>query len=114
MPSDTAPTYADLSLTLSEAGTGRPVLVLHGGGGPATVAGIVQHLSGSARVLAPVHPGWDGTPRPDWCTGVDDLALSCLHLLQDRDLDDVLVVGSSLGGWIAAEMATMAPRGFRR
>ncbi|MGW3033245.1 alpha/beta fold hydrolase [Streptomyces sp. NPDC001178] len=83
----------------------RPVLVLHGGGGPATVAGIARHLSPAARVLAPVHPGWDGTPRPDWCTGVDDLALSYLHLLQDRDLHDVLVVGSSLGGWVAAEMA---------
>ncbi|MFF4356065.1 alpha/beta fold hydrolase [Streptomyces sp. NPDC001604] len=92
-------------MTPSDHSSARPVLVLHGGGGPATVAGIVQHLSGSAHVLAPVHPGWDGTPRPDWCTGVDDLALSYLHLLQDRDLDDVLVVGSSLGGWIAAEMA---------
>lgn len=85
--------------------SGRHVLVLHGGGGPATVSGIAQHLSHTAQVLAPVHPGWDGTPRPDWCTGVDDLALSYLHLLQDRDLHDVLVVGSSLGGWIAAEMA---------
>jgi len=89
----------------SDHSSGRPVLVLHGGGGPATVAGIAQHLSPAAHVLAPVHPGWDGTPRPDWCTGVDDLALAYLHLLQDRDLHDVLVVGSSLGGWIAAEMA---------
>ncbi|MEU6257802.1 alpha/beta hydrolase [Streptomyces sp. NPDC047043] len=110
MPTDhTSQVYADLSITVSEAGpeTGRPVLVLHGGGGPATVAGIAQHLSGSgaARTLTPVHPGWDGTPRPDWCTGVDDLALAYLHLLEDRDLRDVLVVGSSLGGWIAAEMA---------
>lgn len=89
----------------SDHSSGRPVLVLHGGGGPATVAGIAQHLSPAAHVLAPVHPGWDGIPRPDWCTGVDDLALAYLHLLQDRDLHDVLVVGSSLGGWIAAEMA---------
>ncbi|MFI7398993.1 alpha/beta fold hydrolase [Streptomyces sp. NPDC049541] len=89
----------------SDHSSGRPVLVLHGGGGPATVAGIVQHLSPVHRVFAPVHPGWDGTPRPDWCTGVDDLALSYLHLLQDHDLRDVLVIGSSLGGWIAAETA---------
>ncbi|MEU6145221.1 alpha/beta fold hydrolase [Streptomyces sp. NPDC047081] len=84
----------------------RPVLVLHGGGGPATVAGLAHHLASTgADVIAPVHPGWDGTPRPDWCTGIDDLALTYLDLLQDRDLHDVLVVGSSLGGWIAAEMA---------
>ncbi|MER5911432.1 alpha/beta hydrolase [Streptomyces sp. NPDC001982] len=101
----TAQVYADLSLTLSEAGTGRPVLVLHGGGGRATVAGIAEHLSRDAHVLTPVHPGWDGAPRPDWCTCIDDLALAYLYLLHDRGLRDVLVVGSSLGGWIAAEMA---------
>ncbi|MET7478166.1 alpha/beta fold hydrolase [Streptomyces sp. NPDC005648] len=84
----------------------RPVLVLHGGGGPATVAGLVQHLTRpDTQVLAPVHPGWDGTPLPDWCTGIDDLALTYLHLLEDENLTDVLVIGSSLGGWIAAEMA---------
>ncbi|MFD0442843.1 alpha/beta fold hydrolase [Streptomyces indonesiensis] len=94
-----------LDLTLSESGTGRPVLVLHGGGGPATVAGIAAHLSRTAHTLAPVHPGWEGTPRPDWLTGVDDLALTYLHLLHDRGLRDALVIGSSLGGWIAAEMA---------
>ncbi|MER6627186.1 alpha/beta hydrolase [Streptomyces sp. NPDC000987] len=100
--------YDDLPLRLSEDGPedGPPVLVLHGGGGPATVAGLARHLSGTGRrTLTPVHPGWDGNPRPGWCTGVDDLALAYLHLLHDRGLTDVLVVGSSLGGWIAAEMA---------
>ncbi|MFD8380779.1 alpha/beta fold hydrolase [Streptomyces sp. NPDC059679] len=97
--------YDGLDLTLSEAGTGRPVLVLHGGGGPATVAGIAAHLSSTAHTLTPVHPGWEGTPRPGWLTGVDDLAMAYLRLLRDRGLRDVLVIGSSLGGWIAAEMA---------
>ncbi|MFJ4788936.1 alpha/beta fold hydrolase [Streptomyces sp. NPDC088794] len=100
--------YPDLPLTVTETGPadGRPVLVLHGGGGPFTVAGIAQHLAANgARVLTPVHPGWDSNPRPDWLTGIDDLALAYLHLLQDLDLKDVLVIGSSMGGWIAAEMA---------
>ncbi|MGV9270888.1 alpha/beta fold hydrolase [Kitasatospora sp. NPDC003701] len=96
---------ADLSLTLSEAGTGRPVLILHGGGGPATVAGLAGHISRTAHAITPVHPGWDGTHRPEWLIGIDDLALAYLDHLRDRRLDDVLVVGSSLGGWIAAEMA---------
>ncbi|MEU4741162.1 alpha/beta hydrolase [Actinosynnema sp. NPDC023658] len=95
----------DLPLTASEAGTGRPVLLLHGGGGPATVAGLAQHLSRTAHVITPVHPGWDGTHRPWWLTGVDDLALAYLRHLGDRGLRDVLVVGSSLGGWVGAEMA---------
>jgi pimeloyl-ACP methyl ester carboxylesterase len=92
-------------LTLTESGTGRPVLILHGGGGPATVAGLAAHVARNAHTLVPTHPGWNGTPRPDWFSGVDDLALAYLHLLQDRHLRDVLVVGSSLGGWIGAEMA---------
>ncbi|WP_405015623.1 alpha/beta fold hydrolase [Kitasatospora sp. NBC_01539] len=97
--------HANPPLTLSEAGTGRPVLVLHGGGGPATVAGLAQHLSRTAHTLTPVHPGWDGTHRPARLTGIDDLALTYLHHLHEHRLHDVLVVGSSLGGWIAAEMA---------
>ncbi|MDH6514413.1 pimeloyl-ACP methyl ester carboxylesterase [Streptomyces sp. SAI-208] len=105
MSTDASAAYADLSLTLSEAGAGRPVLVLHGGGGPATVAGLAQHLSRTAHAITPVHPGWDGTDRPAWLTGMADLALAYLHILRERRLSDVLVVGSSLGGWAAAEMA---------
>ena len=97
--------YPDLPLALSEAGTGRPVLVLHGGGGPATVAGLVAHLAQTTHTIAPTHPGWDGTHRPGWLTGIDDLALAYLHYLHDQQLSDVLVIGSSLGGWTAAEMA---------
>ncbi|MFF3907314.1 alpha/beta fold hydrolase [Streptomyces sp. NPDC001848] len=104
--------HDDLPLTLSEAGHGRPVLVLHGGGGPATVAALAARLSEGAHTLTPVHPGWDGTHRPAWLTGVDDLALAYLDLLRDRAPADVLVVGSSLGGWIAAEMAVRDTAGI--
>src|SRR5262245_14593244 len=95
----------DLQLTLAEAGAGRPALILHGGGGPLTVAGIAGHLSETMRAITPTHPGWDGTPRPDWLAGIGDLALAYLRYLDDTDLRDVLVVGSSIGGWIGAEMA---------
>ncbi|MFI2713743.1 alpha/beta fold hydrolase [Micromonospora sp. NPDC018662] len=98
-------TFPDLSLTVAEAGQGRPALLLHGGGGPATVEPLRRHLARRAHTISPVHPGWDGTDRPAWLTGVDDLASAYLRLLHDRGLRDVLVVGSSLGGWIAAEMA---------
>jgi pimeloyl-ACP methyl ester carboxylesterase len=95
----------DLAITLTETGTGRPVLNLHGGGGPFTVASIADHLAESMRVITPTHPGWNGTIRPDWLAGIGDLAGAYLELLEADDLRDVLVVGSSLGGWIGAEIA---------
>ncbi|RKN41873.1 alpha/beta hydrolase [Streptomyces hoynatensis] len=90
---------------MTEAGAGRPILVLHGGGGPATVAGLAAHLAGSAHTLTPVHPGWEGTERPEWLAGIGDLAAVYLQFLHERGLREVIVVGSSLGGWTAAEMA---------
>ncbi|GAB1333000.1 alpha/beta fold hydrolase [Streptomyces sennicomposti] len=100
------------TLTASGPATGRPVLVLHGGGGPATVAPVAEHFSATARVLLPTHPGWNGTPRPDGFTRVADLAAAYLRLLRDHRLSDVLVIGSSLGGWIAADLATADTEGL--
>ncbi|MFI1168937.1 alpha/beta fold hydrolase [Streptomyces sp. NPDC020801] len=87
---------------------GRPFLLLHGGGGPQTVAPFAGLLAERrpARVIAPVHPGFDGTARPDWLTGVTTLAHLYARLLDALDLRDVAVVGNSIGGWIAAELAT--------
>jgi pimeloyl-ACP methyl ester carboxylesterase len=108
MPAPTTRTAAlgsNLEITLTESGTGRPALILHGGGGPFTVAGIANHLAETMHTITPTHPGWNGTERPEWLSGIDDLALAYLHYLEDNDLHDVLVIGSSLGGWIGAEMA---------
>lgn len=86
----------------------RTALVLHGGGGPRTVAPIVAHLAPTMRVLAPTHPGWDGIPRPDSISSVADLAASYLEQLREQGEHDVVLVGSSIGGWIALEMALQA------
>ncbi|WP_425147866.1 alpha/beta fold hydrolase [Deinococcus sp.] len=94
----------DLQLALSEAGSGRPIMILHGGGGPFTVAGLTAQLAVAAHTIVPTHPGWNGTERSEWFSGIDDLALAYLHYLEDADLRDVLVIGSSLGGWIGSEM----------
>jgi 2-polyprenyl-6-methoxyphenol hydroxylase-like FAD-dependent oxidoreductase/esterase/lipase len=98
--------FADgLTVRVDEQGSGRPILVLHGAGGPPSVSGFVEALAEHAHVLAPIHPGFAGEPRPEWFTGVDDLALVYLDLLERLDLQDVIVIGFSFGGWIAAELA---------
>lgn len=81
------------------------LLVLHGGGGPFTVAPIVQRYSPRATVLAPTHPGWNGVPLPDSIRTVADLARFHLDALAGTGHEDVVVLGSSVGGWVAAEMA---------
>ena len=95
----------DLTLGVSEAGSGTAALILHGGGGPATVEAIAAHLAATHRALTPTHPGWNGSPRPAWLTRIEDLTGPYLSLLDELELADVTVVGSSLGGWIALEMA---------
>lgn len=92
-------------IEITESGSGRPVLLLHGGGGPLTVASIGAHLSASAHVLAPTHPGFNGTERDTSVHSIQDLADIYSRYLTDQDLHDVLVVGSSVGGWLAAELA---------
>jgi pimeloyl-ACP methyl ester carboxylesterase len=96
----------DLAVPIAEAGEGRPVLVLHGGGGPGSVAPLVSGIARRARVIAPTHPGWDGTEMPAWLHTVSQLADAYLQLLAAEHLSEVLVVGSSIGGWLAADMAT--------
>jgi pimeloyl-ACP methyl ester carboxylesterase len=95
----------DLELRLARAGTGRPALILHGGAGPTSVETLASHLSENMQTITPTHPGWNGTARPSWLFGIGELAQVYLQYLSEAGLDDVLVVGSSVGGWIAAEMA---------
>jgi pimeloyl-ACP methyl ester carboxylesterase len=97
-------------LTIDQRGTGRPVLLLHGGGGPQSVTAFAQLLTDShpVRVITPVHPGFGGTPRPDSLTTIGGLADLYASVLDELDLRDVIVVGNSIGGWIAAELALRA------
>ena len=62
-------------------------------------------------MLAPTHPGFGGTPRPDGLNSVADLAAPTGELLDDLGLEDVTVVGNSVGGRIITEMALLgSPR----
>ena len=99
---------ADLTVAVAGPRDGRAVLVLHGGGGPMTVAPLAAHLAARYLTLMPTHPGWEGTERPAAIDSVAALATAYLdRLLADGDRD-VALVGSSIGGWIALEMAYQA------
>jgi pimeloyl-ACP methyl ester carboxylesterase len=100
-----------LGLRIEQAGTGRTVLLLHGGAGPMSVSGFAGDLARFKHVITPTHPGFAGTKRPDHMTSVKELARTYATLIERARLRDVLVIGFSIGGWIAAEMAALRPAG---
>jgi pimeloyl-ACP methyl ester carboxylesterase len=86
------------------AGSGPPLLFLHGGDYAAQNRAFLDRLAGRFRVVAPRHPGFGDTPRPAWCRSVHDIAYLYLDLLDRLDLNDAVLVGHSFGGWVAMEM----------
>ena len=98
-------TVDGVKLDIVERGQGRPILWLHGEEGLDSNAPFLDRLAGLGRVLAPSHPGFGHTPDADGIDTVDDLAYLYLDLLTERNARDAVVIGSSLGGWIAAEIA---------
>jgi len=105
---------AGLTLRLGRTGTGPPVLVLHHDIGAPSQASFYDALASHFTVLAPSHPGYDGSERPEWLRSPRDIAVVYQRLLATLRLGDVSLVGLGFGGWIAAEMATMAPQTIRR
>jgi pimeloyl-ACP methyl ester carboxylesterase len=105
----TLPGTGVAAVTADDRGEGRPVLLLHGGGGPQTVTGFAELLAttGPARVITPAHPGFGGTPHPDGLASMAGLAALYRELLDRLGLHDVTVIGNSIGGWIAAELALL-------
>jgi pimeloyl-ACP methyl ester carboxylesterase len=98
----------DIGVELTERGKGRPILFLHPGHPAGRVdagARVLELLAQDARVIAPTHPGFGTGPAPRHLTTVDDLAYLYLDLMEALNLRDCAVIGVSLGGWIAAEMA---------
>jgi pimeloyl-ACP methyl ester carboxylesterase len=98
-------TVDGVRLEVVERGHGRPILWLHGEEGLDPGARVLDLLAGHGRVLAPSHPRFGHSPDVDTIDTVDDLAYLYLDLLGEQDRRDAVVIGCSLGGWIAAEMA---------
>jgi pimeloyl-ACP methyl ester carboxylesterase len=96
-------------LTVEERGDGRPYLLLHGGAGPQSVSEFARMLAQKDHnlVLTPAHPGFGGTPRPEALDSVAKLAELYRGLIDQLELEDVTVIGNSVGGWIAAELALL-------
>src|SRR5215470_3185182 len=94
-----------VSIELIDRGHGRPILFLHPHIGLDPSASVLDILAEGGRLIAPSHPGFGHSERPPSITTVDDLAYFYLDLMDALDLRDALVIGVSLGAWIAAAIA---------
>ena len=105
---------AGTNLTMIKGGTGRPLLVLHEELGYTGWLRWHSALAQNHLLHIPIHPGFYNSPRVDWVGNVRDLASFYSRMLRDMALGPVDVIGISLGGWIAAEMAAGCVHQFRR
>jgi pimeloyl-ACP methyl ester carboxylesterase len=100
---------AGTKIHVSRAGSGRPLLVLHHETGTLDRLPFYDALAARYDVLVPHHPGYSRSPRPDWMRSVRDIAVVYRGMLAELKVKNAALVGLGFGGWIAAEMASMAP-----
>ena len=108
--------YLDLGggrIHLMRAGAGEELLFLHPAAGAGFWLPFHDLLAESFDVISPDHPGFGESDRLEWIDGIEDLVYFYLDLLDALDLEAVHVVGASLGGWLAAELAVHQPSRVR-
>jgi pimeloyl-ACP methyl ester carboxylesterase len=102
------------TIQVLEAGEGLPLLFLHGAGGISGWEGVLPLLSQRFHVYAPLLPGFGQSTGLDFLEDQYDLFAHCFDLIEALNLDRPYVVGESLGGWMAAEMAALRPKEIGR
>lgn len=113
-----------INVRMLTGGSGPTLLFLHGANGLPQWLPFFEQLSAKCHVMIPEHPGFGASDNPDSIRNIADLAIYYLDLLDGLKDERVHLVGQSLGGWIAAEVAArnctslasltlLAPAGLR-
>ena len=100
-------TVSGAQVQLFSGGSGPEILFIHGAGGNPGWQPYLEALAQSHKVYAPSLPGFNGTPRPPWVSTITDVAHFTLDMVRTLGLGQHVLIGSSMGGWVAAEMAAM-------
>ena len=106
-----AVTVAGNQVNVARAGSGSPLVVLPRDTGHPPRTAFLDELAGQHTVYYPWYPGFHGGGEPaawDGLTNARDLAIVQLQLLDALGLGRTALVGLGFGGWMAAEVATMA------
>jgi pimeloyl-ACP methyl ester carboxylesterase len=94
-----------VTVRMLRGGEGEPLLFLHGAGGWPGWIPLFDKLAARHDVLVPEHPGFGTLENAGAIRDVADMAMYYLDFLDGLDAGGVHLVGNSLGGWIAAEVA---------
>jgi pimeloyl-ACP methyl ester carboxylesterase len=106
---------AGTTVEVRRGGQGRPLLIVHGEFGVPGWINFYQRLGDTHEVIVPSLPGYGKTTRTDWIMGARDLAVWITWLARDLKIQTPLdLIGFSMGGWVAAEIATIAPQFINR
>src|SRR5450432_371597 len=97
-----------------EGGTGQPLVYLHGAGGVTPDDPLLAALSARFHVFAPFLPGYGESEECGELRDMLDFTLHGWDVVEALGLADPLLVGHSMGGMIAAEMAAVAPHDVTR
>lgn len=98
-----------IQVLVRRGGTGPPLLYLHGSDGIERAGEFLDLLAAEREVVQPVHPGWPGSDGLDLIDTPLDMALHLGDLVRQLGLAPVPVVGWSIGGMFAAELAATQP-----
>ncbi len=102
------------SLEVFRVGRGPALLCLHGARGNPGWMQYHEKLASDYSVHAPSHPGYNASERPSWVESIADVARFHLaYLRQEAPGGQAIIMGFSMGGWIAAEMAAMCPQAVK-
>ncbi|HUQ76662.1 MAG TPA: alpha/beta hydrolase [Burkholderiales bacterium] len=87
------------------AGKGTPLVFLHGASGAPVVLPFMEKLATRFDVIVPDHPGYGESDEPEWLENIHDVAYFYLDFLAALKLEKAVIIGSSMGGWMAMELA---------
>ena len=95
----------DTTVRLWRDGRGETLVYLHGAAGTPGWLPFFARLADKFEVVVPEHPGFGKSDNPAWIRNVGDVAMYYLDFLDEFGAERVHLMGHSLGGWIAAELA---------
>jgi len=103
-----------VEVPVTRQGSGKPLFLLHGGGGPVSALPFAAKLAEQFEIIEPTHPGFNGTAVPDHFDGMPDLVFAYLDIIDALKLEDAVILGISMGGWLAAELCVLPQMPFSK